>query len=525
MSEPDTGRRTAEASGRAPATRPPAAGAAGGAGDEPPAPHRWQALAVCLVAAFMTLLDISIVNVALPAIRIGLHTSDSALQWVLSGYALTFGLALIPAGRLGDARSRRMVFMTGLALFTATSALVGAAQNEQWLVGGRLIQGVAGGILIPQVSGFVQELFRGAERGKAFGLLGAVIGISTAVGPLLGGLLIQAFGEDEGWRWVFYVNLPIGILALPVAYRLLPAPGERERKAREPGGERRGRGVFDPLGVLLLGCGTVLLLLPFVEEQQWHGSGKWLLLIVAAVLLTAFTFWELRYARRGGEPVVNMTLFRARSFSLGSLLSLLYFAGFTAIFFILTLYLQSGLHYSALDAGLATTPFALGSGGAAAFGGRIVDRVGRPLVVVGLIMVGIGLAGTALAVHIAGNDRVVGWLTLAPLLFAGLGSGLVISPNQTLTLREVDVARAGSAGGVLQTGQRIGSAMGIAAVGSLFFSHIAADPRDWAGAFTKGITAAIGFVIAALLVALYDVLGGRHHGHWRSHQGAHAQQD
>ncbi len=196
--------------------------------------RRWPALAVCLVASFMTLLDISIVNVALPSIRTGIDASQSGLQWVLSGYALTFGLVLVPAGRIGDVRSRRAVFLTGLALFTATSALAGAAQNEGWLVGARLLQGVAGGILVPQVSGFIQQMFRGAERGRAFGLLGATIGVSTAVGPLLGGLLIQVFGTHEGWRWVFYVNLPIGLAALPLAYRLLPAPPRRRRAGAAP---------------------------------------------------------------------------------------------------------------------------------------------------------------------------------------------------------------------------------------------------------------------------------------------------
>ncbi|MFF4650697.1 MFS transporter [Streptomyces sp. NPDC001380] len=452
----------------------------------------------------MTLLDVSIVNVALPSIRSGLHTSESALQWVLSGYALAFGLVLVPAGRLGDVRSRRAVFMAGLALFTAASALVGAAQNEVWLVGARLLQGLAGGLLMPQVSGFVQQLFRGEERGRAFGLLGATVGVSTAIGPLLGGLLIQAFGVQEGWRWVFYVNLPIGVAALPVAYRLLPGP--LAQGVGDGAAVRRDRG-FDPVGVLLLGAGTVALLLPFVQEQQWPGARKWLLLPAAALLLAAFTLWELRYAGRA-EPLVDLRLFRARSFALGALLSLVYFAGFTAIFFMFTLYLQNGLHYSALQAGLAITPFALGSAVAAAAGGRVVNRMGRPLVAWGLVLVAVGMAGAALAVHLVPGHS-AGLATLAPLLLAGVGSGLVITPNQTLTLSEVPVVRAGSAGGVLQTGQRIGSAVGIAAVGSVFFAHLNSHGGDWAGAFQRGIAVATGFVLLALVAALVDVTGGR----------------
>jgi MFS family permease len=497
---------------------------------------RWRALAVCLVAAFMTLLDVSIVNVALPSIRTSLHMSQSGLQWVLSGYALAFGLVLVPAGRLGDARSRRVVFIVGLASFTIASALAGAAQNEAWLVGARLIQGAAGGVVIPQVSGFIQEQFRGAERGKAFGLLGAAVGISTAIGPLLGGLLIQLFGVQDGWRWVFYVNLPIGIAALPVSYRLLPRAtradsakaeteadadadadidididiGKKAEVAKDPkdaknANGRRRRSDLDLVGTLLLGAGIVLLLLPLVEEQEWQGAAKWLLLPVSAVLLAGFGFWERRYARHG-EPVVNPSLFKARSYTLGSVLSLLYFAGFTAIFFIFTLYLQSGLNYSALLAGLAITPFAAGSGVSAAIGGRVVDRFGRPLVLAELVLVLLGLGGTVLAVqHWPGRE--VGWATALPLLLAGIGSGLVVSPNQALTLSEVPVVRAGSAGAVLQTGQRIGSAVGIAAVGSVFFSAVASTHGDWSQSFLRGIVVVIGFVFLAMVAAAVDIFG------------------
>ncbi|MFI9271418.1 MFS transporter [Kitasatospora sp. NPDC052896] len=478
--------------------------------------HRWPALVVCLVGGFMTLLDVSIVNVALPSIRSGLRMSEGGLQWVLSGYALAFGLVLVPAGRLGDAHSRRAVFISGLALFTATSALAGAAQSEAWLVIARLAQGLAGGLLVPQVAGFIQQLFQGPERGRAFGMLGATIGLSMAVGPLLGGLLIEGFGAAEGWRWVFYVNLPIGLLTLPLALRLLPgpalarAPAVPDPSVRPAGATRlttRPRRDFDPVGVLLLGLGTVLLLLPFVQEQQWHGWTKWLLLPAAAALLAAFTGWERHYGRTR-EPLVSMDLFEQRSYSLGTLVSLLYFAGFTAIFFIFTLYLQSGLGYSALEAGLAITPFALGSGTAAAVGGRLVQRMGRPLVTGGLLLVELGLLLAAAAVHLWSGPS-IGWLTAGPLLLAGIGSGLVVAPNQTLTLGDVPVIRAGSAAGVLQTAQRIGSAAGIAAVGSVFFPWVTEHGEDWAGAFQAGMAVAVGFVLLALLTALADALGRR----------------
>ncbi|MFJ1707881.1 MFS transporter [Kitasatospora sp. NPDC088346] len=495
----DAGQHPHTAAGTAPAGPPPGAGP----GDAELYERRWQALFVCLLAGFMSLLDISIVNVALPSVRTGLRLSDSGVQWVLSGYALAFGLVLVPAGRLGDARSRRAVFMTGLALFTAASAVAGAAQNETWLVTARFAQGVAGGLLVPQISGFIQQLFRGPDRGRAFGMLGSTIGISTAVGPLLGGILIEAFGAEEGWRWVFFVNLPIGLVALVLAHHLLPGPPASPDGAPRPAA---GRGDFDPVGVLLLGAGTLLLLLPFVE-QQWRNEAKWLLIPASVVLLAAFVGWELRYGR-DREPVVRMSLFRARSYSLGVLLSLVYFAGFTAIFFVFSLYLQNGEHYSALLAGLAITPFALGSAASAAIGGRVVHRYGRPLVTAGLVLVVLGLAAAAVTVHIW-SGRYVGWATALPLLVAGVGSGLVVSPNQTLTLSQVPVARSGSASGVLQTAQRIGSAVGIAAVGAVFFSWMGTHRADWPGAFQLGLLMALGFVVLALLVALADAVACR----------------
>ncbi|MBW8483343.1 MFS transporter [Actinomadura parmotrematis] len=471
-----------------------AAGRSDGPGDGPGAGHadRWRALAVCLVAAFMTLLDVSIVNVALPSIREGLDASESSLEWILSGYALTFGLVLVPAGRLGDARSRRAVFMSGLALFTASSAVAGFAPTIGWLVGARLVQGVAGGIINPQIAGLIQQLFRGAERGRAFGALGSVIGVATAVGPLLGGLLIELAGPDAGWRWIFFVNVPVGLAALPLARRLLPAPVR---------GERQG---MDSLGVLLLGAGVLALMLPFVQERQWHGAAKWWLVPLGLLLLAAFVAWE----RRGRSPLVNLALFRLRSYALGATIALLYFAGFTSIFFIFTLYLQNGLHYSALGAGLAITPFALGSGVASAVGGRLVSRFGRPLVAAGLVLVLVGLAGAWTAVELHAGSGVA-WLTAVPLLVAGIGSGLVISPNQTITLSEVDFTEGGSAAGVLQTGQRVGTAIGIAAVGAVFFARVASSRGDWAEAFRYGLVVVLGFVAAALAAAVYDLVADR----------------
>ncbi|HEY8450879.1 MAG TPA: MFS transporter, partial [Natronosporangium sp.] len=414
-----------------------------------PDPRRWRALTVCLVAGFMALLDVTIVNVALPSIEVGLDARDEDLQWIVSGYALAFGVVLGLAGRIGDARGRRRVFLVGVAAFTLASVASGLASTAGVLVATRAVQGLAGGVVTPQISGLIQQLFQGAERGRAFGWFGATVGVSTAVGPSLGGLLIHLGGPVDGWRWVFFVNVPIGVAAIALGARLLP-PDARGQASRQR---------LDVVGMLLLGTGVLLVLVPVIE-QQWRGPTRWLSTAGGIAVLAGFWAWERRYARTG-EPAVDVGLFRRRSYALGCLLGMFYFAGFTAVPFVLSLFLQQGHGYSALATGLTLTPFALGSAVAAAASGRVVTRIGRPLVAAGLVTVGVGVAATAVVIELV-PGRSASWAVAPALLLAGLGSGMVISPNVTLTLSEVPVRRAGSAGGVLQTAQRVGSATGIA---------------------------------------------------------------
>ncbi|MDX6276082.1 MAG: hypothetical protein QOJ72_210 [Nocardioidaceae bacterium] len=456
--------------------------------------QRWHALAVCLGAGAMTLLDLSIVNVALPSIREGLHASNSTLQWVVAGYALAFGVVLVPAGRLGDARSRRTIFMWGVALFTIASAACGAAQEPLWIGVARVAQGLGGGLISPQVSGFIQNLFKGPERGRAFGLFGATVGISTAIGPLLGGLLIQLGGEANGWRLVFYVNVPIGILLMFLARRYLPKADRGPKQS------------LDPVGVLLFGAAMFLILLPLVKggNDTSLSQRPWWLLGVSAVLLVAFVFWERHWTSRRRETLLDLSLVKVQSYVLGLSLGTFYFAGFTSIFIVLTLYLQQGLHYSALEAGASQLPFAIGSAVSAFAGGRLVERFGRALVVVGMVSVSIALVIIdQLVPHLSGD---VG-LKLAPvLLLAGLGGGLVIAPNITLSLAEVQPAKAGAGGGLLQTAQRVGSAIGVAIVLALFFERIASTGGDYAAAMSYSLHVTIGFVLVALLMGVVDLV-------------------
>ncbi|MEU9886874.1 MFS transporter [Sphaerisporangium sp. NPDC051011] len=463
----------------------PAGGAPGEHGQKPSDPRRWKALGVCLIAGFVTWLDISIVNVALPAIRIALHASPSDLQWVVSGYAFAFGLVLIPAGRFGDAHGRHNVFVFGSVLFTLASAVAGAASGPGWLIVARVVQGAAAGVMAPQITGLIEQLFWGAERGRAFGLLGAVISFSTAIGPLLGGLLIQFTGQEAGWRHVLHVSIPISIITVILAYRYVPRQQVRKRK----------RESIDPVGVLILAAGILLLLLPLVEGHEWQAQSKWLLLLASAVVLAGFVRWERWYGQRS-SPMVDMSLFRRGSYVLGVLLAALYFGGFTAIFYLVTQYLQEGLHYSALRAGLLSATFALGSAFSAALSGRLVVRFGRPLLAFGLVLVTVGLGATEPAMRLA-TGQSGAWMIAAALFLAGLGNGLIVSPNQTFTLSAVPFAEAGVAGGVLQTGQRIGASVGLAAVGSAHGIH--------AKAFQHALLINMMFVLAALVVAVVDV--------------------
>ncbi|MGY4768727.1 MFS transporter [Kribbella sp. CWNU-51] len=461
-------------------------------------PLRWRTLAVTQLAAFMALLDVSIVNVALPSIERGLGVSAGAAQWVVSGYALSFGLALVPAGRLGDALGRRRMFMIALAAFVLTSALTGAAPTIGLLIAARLLQGVTGGMLVPQNSGLIQELFQGAERGRAFGILGATVGLATATGPVVGGLIITLIAGPDAWRWVFYVNVPIGLVALLLAARWVPA---------RSGGERR-KPDLDLIGSLLLGAGILCLLLPAVEAAGNGLRHDWWLFVVAVLLLAVFAWWELHTVRRGREPVLDPRLAHTPGFAAGSIIGLVYFIGFTGIWLVLALFYQDGFGYSPLRSGLAVTPFAIGVAVSAAIAGRLVSRFGRLLTVAGLTATVAGLVTTALLLRHVGGDAAQ-WATAGPLLVAGIGGGMVTSPNITLSLQNVPVRMAGAAGGALQTAQRIGSAIGTAVLATIFYRVLMSSHHDYPTAVSEALLSASGLMVVALLIAIVDLV--RHH--------------
>jgi len=453
---------------------------------------------VLAVVLFMSLIDVSIVNVALPSIQVGLGASDSQLQWVLSGYALTFGVGLVTAGRAGDIYGRAPLFIAGVALFTITSAAAGLAQDAVFLNVARVFQGIASGLISPQVVGMVQQYFRGAERARAFAIFGAAVGASVAVGPLLGGLLIQAGGVEHGWRWTFFVNLPVGTAAIALAFLWFPRPLLNRNLPAHLQIQDRD---LDPLGAVLLGLAVFALLLPFVEGR----GSAWLWLSVPAglALIGVWLWWEDRQKRSGRHPMVDLAIFKVRSFANGALLISVYFAGITSIWVIVALYLQDGLGRSALETGLMGLPSAIASGLAALAAGRGVVRYGRRVVIGGIYSALFGLITSIIVVWLRAHGLASEWWLLLTLMFLGIGQGTVISPNQTLTLADVPLEYAGSSGGIMQTGQRIGTSVGIAVITALAFAVRALS--DWSTAFMAGFAGIIVVVTGALFLAYADL--------------------
>lgn len=461
----------------------------------------------------MSLMGVSIVNVALPSIHIALDATQSDIQWVLSGYALTFGVVLVAAGRAGDLMGRSGLFLIGVTLFTLASIAAGLAPDATWLNGARFVQGVGSGLLNPQSLGMIQHYFRGPERGRAFGYFGTVVGFSVAIGPVLGGLLIELGGLQIGWRLTFLVNVPIGIAVIILSLRWFPRPlirwpgipgqnvdDDTREQAAAQAARRLGWRSLDPLGSLLLGLAVLSFLYPFVESRT--ASQAWLLLPLSLVLTAAWIQWERHAARQGLSPMVDLRIFSTASFSNGVLVMTLYFLGMTSIWVLVALYVQEGLGMSALQSGLFGIPAALLSSWASDWAGRRVLPHGRKIVMIGLLLALAGLVTSGVVILLQALGLASAWWLLLTLSFIGLAQGLVISPNQALTLMDVPLDYAGSSGAVMQTGQRIGTSVGIALITAVVFWIL--NMTSWPTAMLAGFGVIAAVILAALLVAIKD---------------------
>lgn len=460
-------------------------------------PVRWRILAVLLMAIFMSLMSVSVVNVALASIQDALHASQSDIQWVLSGYALTFGVVLVSAGRAGDLMGRGGIFILGTVIFTLASIAAGLAPDAQWLNGARFVQGVGSGLMNPQAVGMIQQYFRGPERGRAFGFFGTTVGVSVAIGPVIGGLLIQLGGLDIGWRLTFLINVPVGILIIVLAFLWFPRPLIHKPKSQE----HKGLSSLDPIGALLLGLGVLAVLYPFVGSDP--SVLIWLLLPAGLLLFYLWARWERWYTSRGYSPMVDLKIFAISSYRNGSIIMSLYFLGMTSVWVLIPLYVQQGLGFSAFEAGMVGIPSALISAYSANWAGKRVNHYGRKIVIGGLGFAIFGMLSTIAVVFLHEYLDLSIWWLLLSLAFFGLGQGSVVSPNQTLTLAEVPLSYAGSSGAIMQTGQRIGTSVGIAVITAIVFAVL--PHSSWSIAVSVGLLAVTLVILSALAMAIKDL--------------------
>jgi EmrB/QacA subfamily drug resistance transporter len=415
--------------------------------------RKWRVLIVVCVAVFMLLLDITVVNVALPNIEKELHTSFTDLQWVVDAYALTLAATMLNAGSLGDLLGRKRVFLTAIGLFTIASALCGAAQSPLWLILARGVQGIGGAGMFAVSLAIISQEFFGRERGTAFGIWGATVGAAVAIGPLVGGALTTYVG----WRWIFFVNAPIGIACVAVGMRVLHET--RDEKA----------GSFDVAGLLTLTGGLFALVLGLLRGSDWGwSSGRVVgLFAAAAVLLVSFAFVELRQE----SPMLDIRLFKVPTFTGAQITAFTISSAMFAQFLFLPLYLESVLGYSAVRTGVIFLPLSLLAFVVAPISGRLSTRVpvrfllGGGLTLCGvalLLLHGLTLASTASAL-------------MPGFVVAGIGIGLVNAPLASTSVSVVEPRHAGMASGTNNTFRQVGIATGIAALGAIFQDRITSE--------------------------------------------------
>jgi len=419
----------------------------------------WLVLITLCLGFFMILLDTTIVNVAMPAISSGLNASLSDLLWILNAYVLVYAVLLITAGRLGDLYGPKVLFLGGLVIFTGASAACGFAQSPTQLIIFRIIQGLGGALLTPQTLSVITTIFPAERRGAAFGIWGSVAGVSTVAGPVLGGWLVT----DYSWRWIFFVNVPVGIVTLALAAVVMPNLKLNRRHK------------LDIPGVVLSTGALFLITFALIEGQSHHWSKVWgpitivELLVVGVVLLAAFIY--LQYAERHGEPLVPFSIFKNRNFSIMNGVVTAISFGMLGLFLPLTIFLQTVLGLSALQAGVTTAPMSIISMFIAPFAGKFADKAFGKWI----LFCGVALFAGGMGILIASSHLGVSRVHLLPgLIVAGFGLGMTFAPLQTIAMRDIEPRMAGAASGLINTTRQLGGVIGLAAVGALLQSQLSA---------------------------------------------------
>lgn len=464
---------------------------ASGPGDR----RRWLALAVVMTAAFMDLVDVTIVNIAIPSIERDLSASFGSIQWITAGYALAFAAGLITGGRLGDIYGRKRLFLVGITGFTLASALCGFAVNSEMLVGSRLLQGAMAALMVPQVLAIIHVTFPAHERGKVFGMFGAIVGLGAVSGPLLGALLTQwnLFGLE--WRPIFLINLPVGIAGVILGRRFIT-------ESKAPNALR-----LDLVGVVLVTSALLMLIYPLTRGRElgWPLWGH-LCMAGSVLVFAAFVAYERVKTRKDGSPLVELSLFKVKSFAAGIAVQATFGIGLGIFFLVWTLYMQIGLGWSPLHAGLTGLPFSVAVSTAAALSvQKLVPRFGRKVLQTGALTMA---TGVLLYLWEAGQygAGISAWQMLPPLVVMGLGMGLIVAPLTDAVLSDVPREHAGSASGLINTVQQMGNALGLGLVSVVFFGVVddaaATSPAAVSATFTDGFQNALQWV-AVVLVAIF----------------------
>jgi EmrB/QacA subfamily drug resistance transporter len=453
--------------------------------------RRWLVLCVVLMGTFMAVLDVAIVNVAIPSIRGDLHASFGEIEFVVSAYTLTYACLLVTGGRLGDNYGRKILFVVGLAIFAAASAGCGLAPTSGFLIGARAVQGIGGALMYPQVLAIIQVNFTDNERATALGIFGSVIGIAAVAGQILGGSILALDLWGLEWRPIFLVNVPLALGTIVAAIFILPKDEHTDVVGLDWG------------GVALITSALFLLIVPLLEGRELG----WPLWTVACFLASfpmfaLFVWYERRFAARGGRALVRIGLFRCASFAYGVPIAALFLAAYAGFLFTLALYLQVGLGFTPLQSGMAYTPTAIGFFITSLAAPRLIPLLGRQVLTVGFVVAAFGLAATATTVFSAGV-RLHGF-ELAPTLFiVGLGNGLGLSPLVGTVIAGLAPQESGAGAGVVTTTLQVGNALGVAIIGLLFFSLLGASGPGaaYADAFALTLPAcAVALLLAAVLV-------------------------
>ncbi|GLP71506.1 MFS transporter [Streptomyces sp. TUS-ST3] len=451
--------------------------------------RRWFALAIVMTAAFMDLVDVTIVNIAIPSIRQDAGASVSQIQWITAGYALAFAAGLITGGRLGDIHGRKRLFLVGIGGFTLASALCGFAANPEMLVAARILQGAMAAMMVPQVLSIVHATFPAHERGKVFGLFGAVVGLGAVSGPLLGALLTEwnLFGLE--WRPIFLINLPVGIMGLVLGSRFIT-------ESKAPRALK-----LDLVGVAMVVLGLLMLLYPLTrgEELDWPLWG-YVSMAGAPLVFAALVAYERRKAARDGSPLVELSLFRVKSFAAGIAVQTVFGVGLGIFFLVWTLYMQTGLGWSPLRAGLTGVPFSIAVSTAAGLSvQQLVPRFGRKVLQAGALLMALGVLLYLWEAERYGMS-ISSWQMALPLVVMGVGMGLIVAPLTDAVLSEVPKEHAGSASGLINTVQQMGNALGLGLVSVVFFGVIGDNlrPEQLGPAFVDAFQHALGWVAAVM---------------------------